>query len=89
MKPNVYSVLLSRLSVKSRQNESSRHARKAWKAKRPKFSFSKIVLFLTLMFLFIPLFVIVALISIQILDQMDMTLEKYKNNLLNIQQRYL
>ena len=60
MKPNVYSVLLSRLSVKSRQNESSRHARKAWKAKRPKFSFSKIVLFLTLMFLFIPLFVIVA-----------------------------
>ena len=60
MKPNVYSVLLSRLSVKSRQNESSRHARKAWKAKRPKFSFSKIVLFLTLMFMFIPLFVIVA-----------------------------
>ncbi len=60
MKPNVYSVLLSRLSVKSRQNESSRHARKAWKAKRPKFSFSKIVLFLTLLFLFIPLFVIVA-----------------------------
>ena len=60
MKINFYAAISSRLSNKFKTNESSRHARKAWKKRGPKFSFSKIVLFFTLLFLFIPLFVIVA-----------------------------
>ncbi|MCR4626194.1 MAG: ABC transporter permease [Treponema sp.] len=60
MKLNFYAAIANRLSHKAKSNESSRHARKAWKRRVPKFSFSRIVLFFTLLFLFIPLFVIVA-----------------------------
>lgn len=60
MKSNFYAAIATRIFSKARANESSRHARKAWKRRGPKFSFSKIVLFITLLFLFIPLFVIIA-----------------------------
>ncbi len=42
-----------------RPSEPARHAKREWKKKAPQFSFSKLVLFLCLMFLFIPLFVII------------------------------
>ncbi len=48
------------MSGKGRPNgEPSRHARKNWKNRQRNFSFSKTVLYLTLLFLFIPLFVII------------------------------
>ena len=40
-------------------SENARHAKRAWKHKGPKFSFSKCVLWLTITFLFLPLFVII------------------------------
>lgn len=40
-------------------SETGRHAKRDWKKRAPKFSFSKTVLALSLAFLFIPLFVIV------------------------------
>ncbi len=48
------------MSGRGRPNgEPSRHARKNWKNRQRNFSFSKTVLYLTLLFLFIPLFVII------------------------------
>ncbi|MBP5519375.1 MAG: ABC transporter permease [Treponema sp.] len=41
------------------RSENARHAKRAWKHRVPKFSFSKCVLWLTIIFLFLPLFVII------------------------------
>lgn len=43
----------------SSNNENNRHAKRAWKRKQSIFSFSKIMLALTIAFLFIPLLVII------------------------------
>lgn len=40
-------------------SENARHAKRAWKHRGPQFSFSKTVLWLTIIFLFLPLFVII------------------------------
>src|SRR5574344_2141665 len=40
-------------------SEPIRHAKRSWKKRNPRFSLSKTVLVLTLLFLFIPLFVII------------------------------
>ena len=40
------------------KSENHRHAKRDWKKRAPKFSFSKTVLFIALIFLFVPLFVI-------------------------------
>lgn len=42
-----------------KMSEPARHAKKSWKKHEPTFSFSKTVLAITLLFLFIPLFVII------------------------------
>jgi spermidine/putrescine transport system permease protein len=55
---NIFYFLSSALTRKTR-SENDRHARKNWKKYNPKFSLSKTVLVLTLLFLFIPLFVII------------------------------
>ena len=44
---------------KKKQSENARHAKRQWKKRNKTFSFSKGVLFLTLLFLFIPLFVVI------------------------------
>ena len=41
------------------KSENHRHAKRDWKKRAPKFSFSKTVLFIALIFLFVPLFVII------------------------------
>ncbi len=41
------------------RSENARHAKRAWRRHGPKFSFSKLVLWLTIIFLFLPLFVII------------------------------
>ncbi|MBQ3686375.1 MAG: spermidine/putrescine ABC transporter permease PotC, partial [Treponema sp.] len=47
------------LFIKARRpSESSRHAKKRWKMYNPTVSFSKVMLALSLVFLFLPLFVI-------------------------------
>lgn len=43
----------------SKYNENNRHAKRAWKRKQSIFSFSKVMLALTIAFLFIPLLVII------------------------------
>ena len=45
---------------KRRQSEPARHAKKSWKHRAAIFSFSNIMLALTLVFLFLPLVVIIA-----------------------------
>ena len=40
-------------------SENARHANRAWKRRGPQFSFPKMVLWLTIIFLFLPLFVII------------------------------
>lgn len=40
-------------------SENARHAKRAWKRRQNQFSFSKLVLWLTIIFLFLPLFVII------------------------------
>ncbi len=52
-------VALLRRNQKETKSESNRHARKIWKKRNQAFSFSNTMLVLSLMFLFIPLFVIV------------------------------
>ena len=42
-----------------KQSENFRHAKRGWKKRAPQFSFSKMVLFLCLLFLFLPLLVII------------------------------
>ncbi len=44
---------------KKKPSEPAKHAKRNWKKKEPLFSFSKIVLFLTIIFLFLPLLVII------------------------------
>ena len=41
------------------RSENARHAKRAWKRRGHQFSFSKLVLWLTIIFLFLPLFVII------------------------------
>ena len=41
------------------RSENARHAKRAWKRRGHNFSFSKLVLWLTIIFLFLPLFVII------------------------------
>ena len=41
------------------RSENARHAKRAWRRHDHKFSFSKCVLWLTIVFLFLPLFVII------------------------------
>ena len=41
------------------KSENARHAKRAWKKRGHNFSFSKVVLYFTILFLFIPLFVII------------------------------
>ncbi len=55
-----YYWLTKKINKKSPNTENSRHAKKSWLKRVPKITFSKIVLFLTIVFLFIPLIIIVA-----------------------------
>ena len=60
MAKNVFIVMQDALRKKKPVSENARHARRTWKkAGQHKWSFSKTVLWLTLLFLFIPLFVII------------------------------
>lgn len=60
MKLPSFLFLQDAMSSKGRPTaENSRHAKKSWKNRNNPLSFSKAVLFLTLLFLFIPLFVII------------------------------
>ncbi len=60
MAKNVFIVIQDALRSKKPASENARHARRTWKkAGQHKWSFSKTVLWLTLLFLFIPLFVII------------------------------
>ncbi len=45
--------------VRGKRSENYRHAKRHWKKRSPQFSFSKTVLFLCLVFLFLPLLVII------------------------------
>lgn len=54
------SVIVSLLQKASLpKSENHKHAKRDWKKRAPKFSFSKTVLFIALLFLFVPLFVII------------------------------
>jgi spermidine/putrescine transport system permease protein len=59
MKNTIYFVLQRALHQKKTATEASRHAKKSWLKREPHFSLSKTVLTLTILFLFIPLFVII------------------------------
>ena len=60
MAKNVFIVMQDALRKKKPVSENARHARRTWKkAGQHKWSFSKTVLWITLLFLFIPLFVII------------------------------
>lgn len=45
--------------VHKKPNENQRHAKRGWKKRAPNVSFSKVVLFICLLFLFLPLLVII------------------------------
>ena len=60
MAKNVFIAISEALRAKKPASENARHARRTWKkAGQHRWSFSKTVLWLTLLFLFIPLFVII------------------------------
>ena len=60
MAKNVFIVMQDAFRKKKPVSENARHARRTWKkAGQHKWSFSKTVLWITLLFLFIPLFVII------------------------------
>ncbi len=60
MAKNVFIVMHDALRSKKPASENARHARRTWKkAGQHKWSFSKTILWITLLFLFIPLFVII------------------------------
>lgn len=59
MKPNIFLALRNTIGKRKNTSESSRHANKSWKNNREIFSFSRIMLYLTILFLFLPLFVII------------------------------
>ena len=60
MAKNVFIALNEFLHSKKPTSENARHARRTWKkAGQHKWSFSKTVLWITLLFLFVPLFVII------------------------------
>lgn len=44
---------------KQKNSENARHAKRQWKKRNPNFSFSSTVLYLTILFLFIPLIVVI------------------------------
>ncbi len=46
-------------SINKPRSENARHAKRSWRHHGHKFSFSKMVLWLTIVFLFLPLFVII------------------------------
>ena len=46
-------------SINKPRSENARHAKRSWRRHGHKFSFSKLVLWLTIVFLFLPLFVII------------------------------
>ena len=46
-------------SINKPRSENARHAKRSWRRHGHKFSFSKLVLWLTIIFLFLPLFVII------------------------------
>ncbi len=52
---NPYSLFLS----KKNSTEPIRHAKRSWRNRERNFSFSKLILWLTILFLFVPLFVII------------------------------
>ncbi|WP_147634860.1 ABC transporter permease [Treponema pectinovorum] len=56
MKHNPFNLFAPR---KVKPSENFRHAKRGWKRREPKFSFSKTVLFLCFLFLFLPLIVII------------------------------
>ena len=56
MKLNPFNLVKSN---RGKQSENFRHAKRGWKKRAPQFSFSKTVLFLCLLFLFLPLLVII------------------------------
>lgn len=53
------SLVVDKLRKNHPKSENSRHAKRSWKKRSPKFSTSKTVLMFTLAFLYIPLFVII------------------------------
>ncbi len=61
MARNLFILTLDAFNKKGKPNsENARHAKKAWKKSgQHRFSFSKFVLWLTILFLFIPLFIII------------------------------
>ncbi len=56
---NPYKNFIDRMTKKQSKTEQSIHAHHTWKKGNTIFSFSKIILFLTLLFLFIPLVIII------------------------------
>ena len=56
---NVFFALHNSINKEKPTAESSRHAKKTWKKRGKNFSFSNTVLFITLLFLFVPLFFII------------------------------
>lgn len=60
MSKNWYMLISDAFNKKNRPNsENARHAKRAWKKVKPRFSFSQLVLWLTILFLFVPLFIII------------------------------
>jgi len=60
MAKSLFMLTTNALRHKKPNSENARHAKRSWRrAGQHKFSFSKLVLWLTLLFLFIPLFVII------------------------------
>src|SRR5574344_773151 len=59
MNTNSYFALKKSLKKSKPPTENATHARKSWKKRNPHLSFSKTILFLTILLLFIPLFVII------------------------------
>lgn len=56
---NVFFALHNSINKEKPTAEASRHAKKTWKKRGKSFSFSNTVLFITLLFLFVPLFFII------------------------------
>lgn len=60
MARNLYVLFHDAFTSKNKpRSENARHAKRAWKRRGHNFSFSKLVLWLTIIFLFLPLFVII------------------------------
>ena len=60
MARNLYALFHDAFVQKNKpRSENARHAKRAWKKRGHQFSFSKLILWLTIIFLFLPLFVII------------------------------